>query len=124
MSGGSIRYSGQFAGILKNMVGVLGDCLQLLRQMTDTFSFLNKQQVENLSQLLNRSLNTFHRLSNIFHVHVQDFDFNIQSKVQLLNEVQNVLSDVYSQSRNFIDNYIPAVVRIPASSFDADNETF
>jgi hypothetical protein len=125
MSGGSIRYSGQFAGILKNMLGVLGDCLQLLRQMTDTFSFLNKQQVENLSQLLNRSLNTFHRLSNIFHVHVQDFDFNIQSKVQLLNEVQNVLSDVYSQSRNFIDNYIPAVVRIPASSsFDADNGSY
>ena len=90
--------------------------------MTETFAFLNKQQVENLSQLLDRSLNTFNRLTNIFNVHVQDFPFNIQSKVQLLNEVQTVLSNVYNQTRNFIDNYIPAVVRIPASSSSDPNE--
>ena len=87
-----------------------------------SYQKLNKQQVENLSQLLDRSLNTFNRLTNIFNVHVQDFPFNIQSKVQLLNEVQTVLSNVYNQTRNFIDNYIPAVVRIPASSSSDPNE--
>ena len=124
LHGGSIKYSGQFAGILKNMVGVLNDCVQLLRQMVDTFSFLNKHQVENLSQLLNRSLNTFNHLSNIFYTHVQDFDFNKQSKIQLLNEVDSVLSQVYNQARNFIDNYVPALVRISTPSSDQNDKGY
>ena len=118
LSGGAIyQHSGMFGGILKNMLTVLQDISAILIDISNSFDFLNKEQVFRLMTLLKRAREEVSSLVNTFDNLVSHkFLYNRATKQRMLEEVAEIFAKMYGKLTSMADMYSPAYVRMKASA--------
>jgi hypothetical protein len=116
LSGGAVKHSGAFAGILKTMINVGAEIDNLVDEMATTFNFLNKMQVARISQLLTRGSLEMSEIVNLFdNLVVHRNAFNRATKENMLTELSDGFTGMYDRLQYMIISYSPAV--IPISTF-------